>query len=98
VIVEGILRADHYGAMLTELIIGHPGPAFAYYLDVPFDETLLRHSSKPQAAEYGEAEMRGWYRERDLLPGGIEHVITAESGLEDTVRAIMTATGLGAAS
>ncbi len=98
VIVEGILRTDHYGTMLTELISGHPGPAFAYYLDIPFEETLLRHASKPQAAEYGGAEMRGWYRERDLLPGGIEHVITAESSLEDTVRTIMTDTGLGAAS
>jgi hypothetical protein len=63
--------------MLTELITGHPGPAFAYYLNIPFEETLLRHASKPQAAEYGEAEMRNWYRERDLLPGGIEHVIPA---------------------
>ena len=41
-------------------------------------------------------EMRDWYRERDLLPGGIEHVITAESSLEDTVAKIMTDTGLGA--
>lgn len=98
VIVEGILRADHYGAMLAELISAHPGPAFTYYLDIPFGETLLRHASKPQAAEYGEAEMRDWYRERDLLPGGIEHVITAESSLEDTVRTIMIDTGLGTAS
>ena len=98
VIVEGILRADHYGTMLTELLSGHPGLAFAYYLDIPFEETLLRHASKPQAAEYGGAEMRRWYRERDLLPGGIEHVITAESSLQDTVTTIMTDTGLGTAS
>ena len=37
-------------------------------------------------------------RERDLLPGGIEHVITAESSLEDTVATIMADTGLWAAS
>ena len=98
VIVEGILRTDHYGPMLAELISGHPGPAFAYYLDIPFEETLLRHASKPQAALYGEAEMRDWYRERDLLPGGIEHVITAESSLQDTVATIMTDTGLGIVS
>jgi ADP-ribose pyrophosphatase YjhB (NUDIX family) len=95
VIVEGILRADHYGTMLTELISGHPGPAFAYYLNIPFDETLLRHGSKPQATEYGEAEMRDWYRERDLLPGGIEHVIPASHTLEDTVGRILADTGLG---
>ena len=59
---------------------------------------MLRHAPKPQAAEYGGAEIRGWYRERDLLPGGIERIITAESALEDTVRTIMTDTGLDAAS
>ena len=40
-IVEGIFNADHYGAMLTALISDRPGRAFAYFLDVPFDETLL---------------------------------------------------------
>jgi hypothetical protein len=41
VIVEGILRADHYSEMLTTLIGDHQGQACCYYLDVPFDETLL---------------------------------------------------------
>ena len=54
VIVEGILYADHYGRMLTALIAGTRGLARAYYLDVPWAETLRRHASKPQAAEYGE--------------------------------------------
>ena len=40
--------------------------------------------------------MRQWYRGRDLLPGGIEQVISAESSLEDTVSKIMADTGLGA--
>ena len=97
VIVEGILYADHYGRMLAALIADQAGLARAYYLDVPWAETVRRHATKPQAAEYGESQMRGWYRERDLLPGGIEHVITAESSFEDTVRTIMTDTGLGTA-
>jgi adenylate kinase family enzyme len=94
VIVEGILRTDHYGQMLTTLITDHPGSAFAYYLDVPFEETLRRHTSKPQASEYGEAEMRDWYRDHDLLPGGLEQVIPAESSLDDTVRRVMEDSGL----
>jgi adenylylsulfate kinase-like enzyme len=94
VIVEGILRADHYGDMLTKLISDHEGEAYAYFLHVPFDETLRRHVTKPQADEYGEAEMRSWYRGLDLLPGGIEQVITAESTLEQTVTRIMTDTTL----
>ena len=95
VIVEGILYADHYGAMLTALIVDRVGSAYAYYLDVPWAETLRRHASKPQAAEYGESAMRGWYRERDLLPGGLEQIIPAASSLDETVRRIMTESGLG---
>jgi predicted kinase len=59
-IVEGIFNADHYGAMLTALISDHPGRAFAYFLDVPFPETLRRHATKTGLLEYGEAEMRQW--------------------------------------
>ena len=95
VIVEGILYAAHYGLMLTELIADHAGRSRAYYLDVPWAETLRRHASKPQAAEYGESEMRAWYREHDLLPGELEQVIPDSSSLDETVRRIMAESGLG---
>jgi hypothetical protein len=55
----------------------------------PFEETVRRHATKPQAAEYGEAEMRDWYRGLDLLPGGIEQVIPADLALEATVTRLM---------
>lgn len=51
---------------------------------------MKRHATKAQASEYGESEMRAWYRGLDLLPGGIEQVIPAESSLDDTVRKVMT--------
>jgi hypothetical protein len=95
VIVEGILSADHYGRMLAALIGDHAGRCHAYYLDIPWEETLRRHATKPEAAEYGEREMRAWYRERDLLPGGLEHVVPASSSLDATVRLIMADAGLG---
>lgn len=94
VIVEGILRADHYGAMLTALIGDHVGSAFAYFLDVPFQETLRRHATKAETLKYGEAEMRQWYRGLDLLPGGIERVIPADSALESTVTRLIADAGL----
>jgi hypothetical protein len=80
--------------MLTALISDHPGRAFAYFLDVPFDETLRRHATKTGTFGYGEAEMRRWYRGLDLLPGGIEQVIPAESSLEDTASRVMADAGL----
>jgi hypothetical protein len=94
VIIDGILRAAAYGAMLEALYRDHPGISCFYYLDVPFEETMRRHATRPQATEFGRAEMSSWYLERDLLPGRIEHVIPAESSLDATVRQAMRDTGL----
>jgi predicted kinase len=88
-IVEGILSAARYGAMLQRLTDSYTGPSYLYYLDVPFEETMRRHAGKPQAAEYGRAEMSQWYRDKDLLPGGVEAVIPADSSLDNTVQRIM---------
>ncbi|MEU7561858.1 AAA family ATPase [Streptomyces eurythermus] len=94
VVVEGILSADRYGDMLTRLRADHRGPTHNYYLDVPFDETLARHATKPLADEVDERQLRDWYRPLDLLPGGIETVIGADSTLRETIDRIMLDTGL----
>lgn len=94
VVLEGILYVAHYGRMLQRLADDHRGHTHFYYLDVPFEETLRRHATKPQAAEYGETELREWYRPRDLLPGGVETVLGADSALTDTVERVMFESGL----
>ncbi|WP_329460516.1 AAA family ATPase [Streptomyces sp. NBC_01497] len=94
VVVEGILNADHYGAMLSRLRADHRGPTHAYYLHVPLAGTLARHATKPIADEVGEAQLRAWYRPMDLLPGGVETVIGADSSLAVTVDRIMLDSGL----
>jgi len=96
VIVEGILRADHYAEMLMALIDDHQGRTCCYYLDVPFDESLTRHAGKPQASQYGATEMKAWYRELDLLPGGTEQVIPAAMPQDEIVRRVMADSGLAA--
>ncbi|QRV31735.1 kinase [Streptomyces californicus] len=94
VVVEGILYADHYGAMLAGLRTDHRGPTHGYYLDVPFAETVARHATKPIADEVHESHLREWYRPGDLLPGGVETVIGHDSALETTVERVMRETGL----
>jgi hypothetical protein len=94
VIIDGILRADAYAAMLDGLHRDHQGLSRFYYLDVPFEETMRRHQTRPQAAEFGRAEMSCWYRGRDLLPGGIEQVIPDANSLQATVRLVMDEAGL----
>ncbi|GGV02350.1 hypothetical protein GCM10010211_82100 [Streptomyces albospinus] len=85
VVVEGTLYADRYGEMLAQLRADHRGPTHGYCLDVPFEETLARHAAKPQAGECGKREMRDWYRPRDLLSGGVETVVGADSALSPGV-------------
>ncbi|MFC9931317.1 kinase [Streptomyces sp. NPDC127190] len=94
VVIEGILYSDRYGDMLARLRADHRGSSHGYYLDVPFTETLTRHATKPIADDVNETQLREWYRERDLLPGGIETVIGADSALHETVDRIMNDTGL----
>ncbi|MFI9363457.1 AAA family ATPase [Kitasatospora sp. NPDC053057] len=97
VVIEGILYADHYGDMLANLVNDHRGVSRCYYLDIPIDETLARHASKADPAYQAavtERELRDWYREHDVLPGGIETVIGSASTLHDTVDRIMRETAL----
>jgi predicted kinase len=96
VVVEGILSAARYGEMLRRLVDDHRGVTRCYYLDIPFDETLIRHTSKTDLdlAVVTERKLRDWYREHDVLPGGIETVIGSDSTLHQTVDRIMRDTAL----
>jgi len=94
VVVEGILDASRYGPMLAELSAAHCGPSHFYYLDVSLDETIRRHATRPQAAEFGPADMRDWYLRLDLLPCARERVIGEASTLRQTVDLILAETGL----
>ena len=94
VVIEGILYADRYGQMLLDLYADHAGDSFFYYLDVPFSVTLKRHATKPNSNDFGETAMAAWFRPQDLLPGGIETVITADSSLEESIDRIAEASRL----
>ncbi|CAM5287959.1 AAA family ATPase [Kitasatospora aureofaciens] len=94
VVVEGILAAERYGPMLADLVADHRGRSHLYYLDVDFAETVRRHATRSQAAEFSPEDMAGWYRERDLLPGGAERVVPQDSTLAGTVARILADTAL----
>ena len=67
VILEGILNSKWYIKLFENLLKEFGNNIFAYYFDIPFEETLIRHQKKPNAHEFGEKEMRGWWNEKDLL-------------------------------
>lgn len=91
VIIEGILHAARYADMLTQLATDHRGTT-AFYLDVSWDETLRRHATRPQAAEFGLEHMRSWYQHHDLLGVPDERLIPETSTLEHTTNQILDET------
>ncbi|MFJ3670562.1 AAA family ATPase [Streptomyces sp. NPDC090106] len=93
-VLEGILHTSRYGDMLAGLFADHPGRSHCFYLDVPFDETLARHATKPIADAVSADQLRRWYSPLDLLPGGVETVIPACSTLDATVERVLRASGL----
>ncbi|MEV0456619.1 kinase [Catellatospora methionotrophica] len=98
VVLEGILHAAKYGPMVRALIAAHRGVSSAFYLDIPFDETVRRHSTRPQVTEFTADQMRGWYRAADVLGVDGEHVIGPASTFGDSVALIAARSGLAAAS
>jgi adenylate kinase family enzyme len=93
VVLEGILNFPRYGGMLKALA-DHCPEHYFFYFDVPLEETLKRHATRPSVNEFGRAEMASWYRERDTtgLPGEI--IIPEHSSLDDTIRLIVETAGL----
>jgi predicted kinase len=94
VVLDGILYADRYEQMLAGLNQEHRGLSCFYYLDVSMDETLRRHRTRPQAAEFGADDMRDWYRPRDLLASIREHIVPETSTLQQTIDMIVAESGL----
>lgn len=94
VVLEGILFSQSHAEMLTGLVRDHTGPTACFYYELSFEETVRRHATKPQAAEYGADTMRGWYRERDLIPALNETILGPEVSLDHAVSLMMDTVGL----
>ena len=85
VILEGILYADWYQELFKCVKNEYGTNIYAYYFDVPFEETLLRHKTKPNANEFGETEMRRWWREKDYINKIPEQLLNKAMTAEDIV-------------
>lgn len=67
VILEGILNASWYKLLFETAAELYKEKLFAYYYDIPFEETLRRHETKENKFEFGEAEMLRWWNEKDFI-------------------------------
>jgi adenylate kinase family enzyme len=85
VILEGILNSKWYKKLFEKLLKEFGDQIFAYYFNIPFEETLKRHKHKPNAHEFGEKEMREWWNEKDLLEIIPEVCLNEELSLNEIV-------------
>lgn len=93
-VVEGIMTASRYADMLAGLEKDHEGDTYRYYFDLPFQTTVHRHWTKLDCYAFTPEQMRSWYAEDDVLPGGADRVIGPDSSLAATVQRILDETGL----
>lgn len=63
VILEGIMYSDWYKPLFELAVQLYGTEIYAYYFDLPFEETLKRHQTRAKCNEFGEEAMRRWWRE-----------------------------------
>ena len=93
VLLEGILRADWYAPLFEAARREFGEDILSYYWDIPFEETLRRHATKPNQADFGAEEMRQWWRARDLSPLLSERVFSEDVSLEAAVARVLRDAG-----
>ena len=64
------------------------GNIYGYYYDLPLEETITRHNTKVVASEFGELELRRWWRGTDLLKTISERIFTEDISLMDAVKIV----------
>lgn len=94
-ILEGILPVDVYKPLFDTAVAVYGANIYAFYYDLTFEETLSRHSTKPNREDFGEREMRRWWREKDYIGTIHETAISAEMSVSDTVKIICSAVEAG---
>lgn len=88
VILEGILNAEWYGPLFRQAQQLFGDEVFAYYFDIPFEETLMRHKQR-HITSFGEKQMRSWWKEKDYLNFISETMFSSKSSLKEEIETIM---------
>jgi len=89
-ILEGVLYSDGHKELFEQVNVLFGDRIFAYYFDLPFEETLKRHEQKQNEKlhSFGETEMRTWWREKDFLINISEKIISKDMKLNDIIEQI----------
>ena len=84
-ILEGIFPVEVYMPLFEMAVQEYGKDIFAFYYDLPFEETLQRHATKPNREDFGEQDMKRWWKEKDFMNIIPEKIITKDLSISDTV-------------
>lgn len=87
-ILEGIMYVDWYEPLFRLAVQEFGGELYAWYFDLPFEETVKRHQTRDKVNSFGEEDMQRWWREKDFIGFIREAVITQEDSLQEIVDGI----------
>lgn len=89
IILEGILHSEWYKPLFETAVELFGTQIYAYYWDLPFEETLKRHSTRNKRFEFGEEAMRKWWLEKDYIGFIYEHIFDLFVSHEDALKIIL---------
>ena len=87
-VLEGILDSKMFRPLFEIALSLYGENIFAYYYDLPFEETLARHNTKPNKASFGEEDMHRWWNEKDFMGIIPEKIFTEKIILSEAVEMI----------
>ena len=88
VVLEGILHSGWYQPLFELAKEAFGEEIYAYYYDLSFEETMLRHRTRDKRDEFGEEAMRRWWLEKEDLDLIREKIFTAEISAEEAAEQI----------
>ena len=88
VILEGIMYDEWYSPLFKTANELYGMDIYAYYFDIPFEETVRRHNTRDKKQEFGEEDMRRWWREKDFSSVFNEKIITPDIDADSIVEMI----------
>ncbi len=83
-VLEGVLPTETNKPLFETAVKEYGAEIYAFYYDLSFEETLSRHNTKPNRADFGETEMRRWWKEKDYIGSIPERTITENMSISDT--------------
>ncbi len=84
-ILEGILYSETYESLFCTIKELFGDQIYAYYYDIPFQETLRRHETKPNRFDFGPKDMERWWKEKDYIGWIPEKMLNQDIALQDAV-------------